>query len=238
MVVSNWHRSQFSTFGCSIEFLDDRLALGFHLADRDFHSMNLRLNSFVQLLSVIPAIQLAITVIVTVWFNGWHFVPAMVAWMTYAMPNAVAVLTLMQYFSALFMMQQRFDCVAVSLWMCRRRTDGGGEKRRKRRMVSGYGNWLMPRLLLAQLVYRELGVVERSLHRFFGLLMASTIVTSILMVTVGLYQFYVLAVKGMTLPWLVASIVSLIMHLGKLCVGLYMSTMADEAVRSLPRAGR
>lgn len=234
MVGSNWQRSQFAHFGSTLTDLDGRLAAGFHTGSREFRIMALQLSAFMRKLFAGGAVVLVGTVAVICSYSAFRFEPMMVSWMAHVMPSLVAVLALMQYCCALFMVRQRFDCVATALREERRRADGAGDKRHT--MVANddgndKGSLLLARLALAQRLYRDLGDVESSLHRSFGILMVSTAVTSILMVTIELYQFYTLIDGGMMVTWLIHSIDWLLLHVGKVWVGLYVCTMVGDAVR-------
>lgn len=140
----------------------------------------------------------------------------------YILPNALLLLTVMQYNAVLFALAQRFRELEL-----RQR---GARKRLQRPSATALEDVLCV-VRSSRGAFRDLVAVERRLHGRFAVLMCSTTVTAILVVTIELYQFYALVSETQF------SVVRVLfyacwstLHFGKLFVTLWLCTGVSEAV--------
>lgn len=225
MVGSNWQRHKFSAFSRTLNDLDDQLATGFNLPETVFQSLSNRLSVLVRWQFAAMVFLNGNTTLLIYIHTAFTNVPLLVGAGVYVLPNIILLLTMIQYNSLLFIVRTRIECVGSDL-----RTIA------KQMNAMSYCQWrlivgLRTRIQFAQRMYRDLIVLEQAVHRSFGVLMVSTMVTSFLIITIELYEFYAFVNHRFSITLLFHAVDWLLLHFGKLFLAFYMCSMVGCAVR-------
>lgn len=235
IVGGHLQRHKFALFWQQMQELDAKLCAAYQISDADQRAKDSRLSVFLRFQFALQVLLCANTIVVILVYADFDAAKCAAASVTFVLPNVILVLTMTQYNGLLYFVRERIDVIVADLVQARRQLRRASNRLMSSDAVSTYALLIASvhaRIGLAQRMYRELCVFESATHRAFGVLMVSTMLSSFFVVTIELYQFYVLVSERFSIIALVHSIDWTLLHFGKLFLVLYLCTMVGNAVSS------